>query len=538
MFRLSPSRLPARCRRLGPWALGMAVALWAVIQAHTLFIIGGAVATSPDEGSIGAFAMRLLDGHMLPYVDAVSQRGPLTYWLDALAQGMSGAASGFLSMRLLALVLALATTLLAGLIPLCFGRRLAGSVAALTTAYCMTVAMSPHAGVGYNAELASLPFTVGGTLLLVRATTRVRRSPRLWPFVVAGVLIALGGLCKQLALVFALPPLLALGLIYRDRQRWRSMLGFAAGVAVPPVLVVLLYAISGHFHELWYWTVEYNSAVYMAPVTGAFRRHFTEKFLLDHAMLVWLSVLLLACGLWWSATRPFARTRRGPRPVLMLLLALDGALSVLVALAPARPWENYFLYCVPWFAIVLGLAMDRAVRTRSRARWTPWLATGFVSAVLVVGVWAMVSTQKGKDGEHYWESLDEARSCRFVDAHSKPDQSLFVWGFRGDLYLVCQRKPASRYVVTPPVAGWIPWFPSMSLADENKYAAPGTREKLIAELEKNQPAVLVDAPYDSMAGRSIFRYAKLARYVRANYCVGARIGHSTFLYRRTGPTCR
>lgn len=519
----------------------MAVALWAVIQAHTFFIIGGAVAVSPDEGSIGAFAMRLLDGHLLPYVDAVSQRGPLTYWLAALAQAPA-AAAGFLPMRLLALAAALATTLFVGLIPLRLGRRFAGSMAALTAAFCMTVAMSPHAGVGYNAELASLPFTMGGTLLFFRATTRVRRTPRLSAFILAGVLVALGGLCKQLAFVFALPPLIALVLIYAGKQRRRVVSGFLAGVAAPPAAVALVYAASGHLHELWYWTVKYNSAVYMAPVTAAFRRHFTEKYLLDHAMLAWVAVLLAVCCLSWSSARLFTRRRSSPRPVLLLLVGLDGALSVAAALAPARPWENYFLYCVPWFSIVLGLLVEQALRAssvpRRKARWVTWAGTGLVSAVLVVGVWTAVEKQRGPDGEHYWQSLHEAAGCRYVRSHSRPDQSIFVWGFRGDLYLACRRKPASRYVVTPPVAGWIPWFPQMSLAKENAYAAPGTRATLLAELRAQRPAVLVDAPYASMAGRSIFRYHTLARYVRVHYCRGTQIGHATFYYRRSGASCR
>src|ERR1043165_130300 len=43
-----------------------------------------------DDGYVTAVGERLLSGHWLPYVDAASHRGPVMYWLAALAQALGG----------------------------------------------------------------------------------------------------------------------------------------------------------------------------------------------------------------------------------------------------------------------------------------------------------------------------------------------------------------------------------------------------------------------------------------------------------------
>src|SRR6185436_8033131 len=43
-----------------------------------------------DEGYIAALAERMIDGRWLPYFDGVSHRGPLLYWVQAVAQILGG----------------------------------------------------------------------------------------------------------------------------------------------------------------------------------------------------------------------------------------------------------------------------------------------------------------------------------------------------------------------------------------------------------------------------------------------------------------
>src|SRR5262245_29672840 len=63
-----------------------------------------------DEGYIAAFAWRMAEGRMLPYVDAVSHRGPLVYFPPAIVTWILGPSA--VPVRICALAFALGTALL------------------------------------------------------------------------------------------------------------------------------------------------------------------------------------------------------------------------------------------------------------------------------------------------------------------------------------------------------------------------------------------------------------------------------------------
>jgi hypothetical protein len=117
-----------------------------------------------------------------------------------------------------------------------------------------------------------------------------------------------------------------------------------------------------------------------------------------------------------------------------------------------------------------------------------------------------------------------------IQAHTKPSQRLFVWGFRGQLYVSCARRPASRYVFTSFVAGFVPWFFNSTLEEENSHVVPGARDILLRELEQTKPPVIVDAGY-SLAGRYMTRYPELARYLYDHYTLLNVVGNE-FVYLR------
>ncbi|HEX8791962.1 MAG TPA: hypothetical protein VF765_13500, partial [Polyangiaceae bacterium] len=81
-----------------------------------------------DEGYITAFAERMIHGRWLPYVDAVSHRGPMLYWVAAVAVRIGGSDS-FVPVRMLALGCSLLVVLLAYLAAARSRRPLAGGIA-------------------------------------------------------------------------------------------------------------------------------------------------------------------------------------------------------------------------------------------------------------------------------------------------------------------------------------------------------------------------------------------------------------------------
>ena len=82
-----------------------------------------------DEGYIGALALRLLDGGMLPGVDGVGQRGPVFYWLAAIAQAVFGRYHWFGFRYVTGIAASIVVVCLLGLGLLC-RRPLAGAIGA------------------------------------------------------------------------------------------------------------------------------------------------------------------------------------------------------------------------------------------------------------------------------------------------------------------------------------------------------------------------------------------------------------------------
>ena len=74
----------------GPTLLALVVSVVVTLRAHAHFLLPYATPVSNDEGYISALGLRMIRGHWLPYVDGVSQRGPITYWLAAIAMRIGG----------------------------------------------------------------------------------------------------------------------------------------------------------------------------------------------------------------------------------------------------------------------------------------------------------------------------------------------------------------------------------------------------------------------------------------------------------------
>jgi hypothetical protein len=106
--------------------------------------------------------------------------------------------------------------------------------------------------------------------------------------------------------------------------------------------------------------------------------------------------------------------------------------------------------------------------------------------------------------------------CPTVQQYARPDEPVFIWGFYSEAHIWCRRKPATRYVLSTFVAGFVPWFHNLTRAQEDELQAPNSRAQLIAELEAGKTRVILDA-HASMGHRPMRRYDELARYLDSHY---------------------
>jgi hypothetical protein len=487
-----------------------------------------------DEGYISAVAVRMLNGRMLPYVDAVDHRTPLLYWLVALI-GLVADPLSFWPARIGALIAGLGTLVFTWLSGWLAGRKIIAAVGAIFFVATTVYWLGPYNGMAYNAEIVLDMFAMAALACLTAALSRATIDRRALALVAAsGALVMISALAKQVGLVALVPCGLWIACAQRrpqltSRQRlWLPSL-FLAGLVAPLAIVVAIYAAHGEAHTLYYWTIVRVRDVYMAPYTPALRHAAHVEWLRNHAgALITLAALSAWVTVrWLRRARAVGFTRAYDEHGFALTVAAGSIGATLAAHAPLRDWAHYYVQAFPWLGLLVGVVVADGLRLAQR-RALDFLAVGLLAAALV----AMTVFSAPDYAEPEQSDPSTSAICRFADDWSAPDEPIFIWGFDAEYYIHCQRRPASRFVATAVVAGFVEWFDS-SLADEQRWVAPGAVAALLADLEEVKPTVLIDDGASlGDSGRKLYLYPALASYVTQHYCLTEAKAKIDFYVRR------
>jgi len=543
----------ARLLTWGPAALALLVAVAITLRAHAHFFFPYLTPVSNDEGYISALGLRMIRGHWLPYIDGVSQRGPILYWIAAVAMRIGGMWS-WLPIRVLALLCALSTIGLVFALAVELFTPAAAAVAVLVTTYFFTYELNPWDGIGFNGEVVAMQFALASWLLVARVMRRPddprglvrRRNAHL---VVAGVLAACAGLSKQMALSHAVPLVMWIALGNGDpdvtpRQRTRDLTRFTLGAVAPFVLVVGLYAATGHYKEFTYYYQRYGREIFMAPVTlNAYRDKLKEQF--DKYLF---GIVVVGSLGWLLAARTARRIvdHDGPRgsgfraeaPALVVFLQLLAA--VFGASFTGRFFPHYFVEVFPIAALVAGVALASilappSASLRGRFAGTLTLVLG-CTTLLSVCAWNLHrNVRLRRETDRWYQDPRTDPIVRYVTERTDPADRIFVWGFRAETYLSSQRMPASRFVYTVYPAGVVPWFQA-TRDEEERRVTPHSREQLLADLDRERPELIIDAGR-TMSGRYMYNYPQLRAYLDRGYCFMRYVDGEPVYRRRHGDTC-
>ncbi|HEY6879195.1 MAG TPA: hypothetical protein VI299_14315 [Polyangiales bacterium] len=517
-------------------------AAWAtalVVQRHWPYLMTP-VPQCVDEGYIMALGQRLLHGRMLPYVDGAAHTGPVFIYSGALL-----AAFGEFNWMPIRIAAALGSALVSVFAFACgvaAKRPLLGAIAAAGMPFYVFMTLNNIDALSYNAELPAIMFALAGFAAAVRATdSDARPISSGWLFT-AGLLTSLTLLTKQIAalLALAIAAYALVGVLAREdltrRAQRRAMLFFVAGGALPALLIFGRIAVGGALDEAFYYLVTYNRYPYMdiyrdMPLRQAYDQWLAARPLelaLLAVSIVWAFMQLLVARentrSWWLALvqSRFHWT--------VALLAIGGIVG---ARASRREYDHYYLMVVPGCSLLMGLLFEHALMQLRRPSYRLASHALILAPLVYTGQVAVKSRNQHPTAwqldDNYLADLPTAhkppRVCKYIHEHVKPDEKLFVWGFRPELYVSCGRLPATRYVFTTFVSGYVPgsWAPFSKEVDDAR-ASPGARERVVRELEETKPPVLVECTH-SLGGRSFHDAGPLWDYIQKHYRHVRTINH-------------
>jgi hypothetical protein len=121
-------------------------------------------------------------------------------------------------------------------------------------------------------------------------------------------------------------------------------------------------------------------------------------------------------------------------------------------------------------------------------------------------------------------------AARAVLSRARPGDTIFVWGYRPDIYVYTRLPAASRFLESQPLTGV---FADRHLFD-SRASYPEWAERNRKELVRTRPAFILDgiARYNPRLG--IDRYADLRPWL-AGYRAGGAEG-ATIIYERLTPS--
>jgi 4-amino-4-deoxy-L-arabinose transferase-like glycosyltransferase len=452
-----------------------------------------------DEAIYGVVANEIVLGGR-PYVDAIERKPPLLFWTYTGVFEIAGR-SNWTALHAVAIGWTLATAAALGVgAAKLFGPE-AGFAAALL--YSIFQPWGTYKNLAFNGELLmNLPIACAYAIAFwPRRTNRFARvGPR---FAIAGALLGAAFLLKQPAAIAAVPlgvyvllPSYRAAHGYTRAESLAQALALTIGFAGVLGVAVAILDRQGILREAYYWTITNHD---LPHVFWDVALEHSAAFLVATLPLTAAAVVgLLDGGLWAEA--PSERTA-----VILLLIA-----SAVGVAAGGRFYPHYYIQLLPPLVFLAAPALARASRDPRRS---PWLLRPHVAAVLT-GIAVVVFTVLHVRGLARQPLVSSAG--QYLRDHSAASDRIFVWGEDPQIYIDAVRRPASRYVSTFPLTGFIFGEPLPGVETRNRIV-PGAWAKLARDFRRHPPAFIVDVRNEANAAYPARDFPPLAQLIADDY---------------------
>lgn len=315
------------------------------------------------------------------------------------------------------------------------------------------------------------------------------------------------------------------------RRFWRDVAAVAAGAAIVPAVLLIVFWRGGALEDLYQATIVYNlqySGETYASRWDMIRYLFVAP--IRHARVdpLWFVggvgcvVMLIVCA------RALAQRRlvTGWIPLVWVALA-----CLSIAINGSRDLPQYFLQAAPALALAAGMAAAIALPPLPvTARW-------IVVVLLAAATWRVGADPFPKLAQNVWHdtqyaigridrrthlakygsrdvdkysALDNRDLGDFFTSRTTPNETVYVFGYSSGAYVYADRRSASRFFWSRPV------IVDFNAADP-AYGVTGLR----GELELRKPAFIVlqerDWPDTQNSAPFFMSQPRLADWLREHY---------------------
>jgi 4-amino-4-deoxy-L-arabinose transferase-like glycosyltransferase len=450
-----------------------------------------------SEAMYSVVANEIVDGGR-PYVDAVERKPPLLFWTYAAIFKIAGKFN-WNALHMVALLWILAAMAGLYLVSCELFDCKTGLIAALF--YTVFQPWWTWKNLTFDGEmLMNLPIVWACAIAFRRSSSRLR--PEL---LAAGALLGAAFLLKQPAAIAAIP--LGIYLLLPSYRASRSLtrissiiqgtiltLGFSASLG----LVTIVLWRQGILRDAFYWTIADHDVPHVF-----WRKGIVNSLTFLGACLPLVIGAIMACrdkGDIWAG-------RTAERIALFGLLAA----SAIGAAAGARFYPHYYVQLIPPLALLAAPYYARLwSQTTQPSHWLLRPKVTYAWLALTVVIFSI----------KHWTGLAPQRipseAGRYLSTHSAPDDKIFVWGQTPEIYLDARRRPASRYITTFPLTGYIFGGPIPGF-DTRSRILPGAWNNLEQDFARHPPTYIIDVQDPNAAQYPVKDFPILAKLLKDRY---------------------
>ncbi len=265
----------------------------------------------------------------------------------------------------------------------------------------------------------------------------------------------------------------------------------AAGFALPCAAAAGVLLATGawpfYLDQVWIWSSRYAGSSHVAhPISNGIVR--TWNWLGFHA------ALLLGAGLDWWRTRSIG----------WKIAAWSGLSLAAVALG-GRFFPRYYFQLLPVLVIVAGAGLSKAPRR--------WVAVAglllLVPAIRFGPRYFLLAAGRSEQWADTAMDRESRRAAALIGRDRQPGDTLFVWGFRPDLYVHTELPAGTRFLDCQALTG----VPADRHLTQSAPVVTSATAEARRELARTRPTLIVDGLGLYNPALAMQRYPELADWL-------------------------